>query len=41
VTVAIEPDELIPGRREGRAQVVVANLGDADIERLKAGAGGS
>jgi hypothetical protein len=34
VTVTIEPDELIPGRREGRARVVVAGLNNADIDRL-------
>jgi hypothetical protein len=34
VTITIEPDELIPGRREARARVVAAGLTDADIDRL-------
>jgi hypothetical protein len=34
VTVTIEPDERIPGRREARARVVAAGLTDADIDRL-------
>ena len=35
VTVTIEPvQELIPGRRESRARVVVAGLSDDDIDRL-------
>jgi hypothetical protein len=34
VTITIEADELIPGRREARAQVVAAGLTDADIDRL-------
>jgi hypothetical protein len=34
VTITIEPDELIPGRREARARVVAAGLSDADIDRL-------
>ena len=34
VTVTIEPDELIPGRREARARVIAAGLNDADIDRL-------
>ena len=34
VTVTIEPDELIPGRREARARVVAAGLSDDDIDRL-------
>ena len=34
VTVTIEPDELIPGRREARARVIAAGLTDADIDRL-------
>ncbi len=33
VTVTIEP-ELIPGRRESRARVIVAGLTDDDIDRL-------
>ena len=31
VTVTIEPDELIPGRREARARVIAAGLTDDDI----------
>jgi hypothetical protein len=34
ITVTIEPDELIPGRRAGRARVVAAGLSDKDIDRL-------
>jgi hypothetical protein len=34
ITITIEPDELIPGRREARARVVAAGLRDDDIERL-------
>jgi hypothetical protein len=34
VTITIEPDELIPGRREARARVVAAGLTDDDIDRL-------
>ena len=34
VTITIEPDELIPGRREARARVVSAGLTDDDIDRL-------
>lgn len=34
VTVTIEPDELIPGRREARARVIAAGLTDDDIDRL-------
>ena len=34
VTITIEADELIPGRREARARVVAAGLTDADIDRL-------
>jgi hypothetical protein len=34
VTVTIEPDELIPGRRASRARVVSAGLSDGDIDRL-------
>jgi hypothetical protein len=34
VTVTIEPDELIPGRREARARVTAAGLSDDDIDRL-------
>jgi hypothetical protein len=34
VTVTIEPDELIPGRRASRARVIAAGLTDDDIDRL-------
>jgi hypothetical protein len=34
VTITIEPDELIPGRREARARVIAAGLTDGDIDRL-------
>jgi hypothetical protein len=35
VTLTITPEpELIPGRRESRAQVAAAGLTDADIDRL-------
>lgn len=34
VTITIEPDELIPGRREARARVFAAGLDDADVDRL-------
>lgn len=34
VTVTIDPDELIPGRREARARVIAAGLSDDDIDRL-------
>jgi hypothetical protein len=34
VTITIEADELIPGRREARARVVAAGLTDEDIDRL-------
>jgi hypothetical protein len=34
VTIMIEPDELIPGRRASRARVIAAGLGDDDIDRL-------
>lgn len=34
ITITIEPDELIPGRRAARARVVAAGLGDDDIDRL-------
>ena len=33
-TITIEPDELIPGRREARARVVAAGLTDTDLDRL-------
>ena len=34
VVVTIEPDELIPGRREARLRVIAAGLTDDDIDRL-------
>ena len=34
VTITIEPDELIPGRRASRARIVAAGLTDDDIDRL-------
>lgn len=34
VTVTIQPDELIPGRREARLRVIAAGLTDEDIDRL-------
>ena len=34
VTITIEPDELIPGRRATRARVIAAGLTDEDIGRL-------
>lgn len=34
VVVTIEPNELIPGRRETRLRVVAAGLTDDDIDRL-------
>jgi hypothetical protein len=34
VTITIEPDELIPGRRACRARVIAAGLTDDDIDRL-------
>ena len=34
VTITIEPDELIPGRRASRARVIAAGLTDEDIDRL-------
>jgi hypothetical protein len=34
VTITIQPDELIPGRREARLRVVAAGLTDDDIDRL-------
>jgi hypothetical protein len=34
VTITIEPDELIPGRRASRARVVAAGLTDDDIDRM-------
>jgi hypothetical protein len=34
LTITIEPDELIPGRREAPARVLAAGLTCADIDRL-------
>ena len=34
VTITIEPDELVPGRREARARVIAAGLTDDDIDRM-------
>ena len=34
VTITIEPDELIPGRRACRARMIAAGLTDEDIDRL-------
>jgi hypothetical protein len=34
VTIMIEPDKLIPGRRASRARVIAAGLSDDDIDRL-------
>lgn len=34
ITITIEPDELIPGRREARAGIIAAGLSDEDIDRL-------
>ena len=34
ITITIEPDELIPGRRASRARVIAADLTDDDIDRL-------
>jgi ribosomal protein L12E/L44/L45/RPP1/RPP2 len=34
VTITIELDEAIPGRREARARVMVTSLTDEDIDRL-------
>ncbi|HKS89176.1 MAG TPA: hypothetical protein VJR70_07030 [Stellaceae bacterium] len=34
VTVTIQADEMIPGRREARARVIAAGLTDDDIDRL-------
>jgi hypothetical protein len=34
VTITIQPDELIPGRREARIRVIAAGLSDDDIDRL-------
>jgi hypothetical protein len=34
VTIMIEPDELVPGRRASRARVIAAGLTDDDIDRM-------
>jgi len=34
ITITIEADELIPGRRASRARVIAAGLSDDDIDRL-------
>jgi hypothetical protein len=34
ITITIEHDEMIPGRRASRARVVAAGLTDDDIDRL-------
>jgi hypothetical protein len=34
VTITIEHNELIPGRREARARVISAGLTDDDIDRM-------
>jgi hypothetical protein len=34
ITITIEPDELIPGRRASRPRVIAAGLTDDDIDRL-------
>ena len=34
ITITIEPDELIPGRRASRARVIAADLTDDDIDQL-------
>jgi hypothetical protein len=34
VTVTIEPNDRIPGRREARLRVIAAGLSDEDIDRL-------
>jgi len=34
VTIMIEPDKLIPGRRASRARVIAAGLTDDDIDRM-------
>jgi hypothetical protein len=34
ITITIEANEVIPGRREARARVVAAALTDEDIDRL-------
>ena len=34
VTITIEPDELIPGRRASRARIIASGLTDDDIDRM-------
>jgi len=34
VTITIEPEELVPGRRASRARVIAAGLSDDDIDRM-------
>ncbi len=34
VTITIEPNELIPGRRMSRARIIAAGLSDDNIDRL-------
>jgi hypothetical protein len=34
ITITIEPDELIPGRRASRARIIAAGLSDDHIDRL-------
>ena len=34
ITITIEPDELISGRRASRARVIAAGLTDDDIDRV-------
>lgn len=34
VTITIDPDESIPGRRAARARVIATGLSDEDIDRL-------
>ena len=34
ITIEIDPDEMIPGRRACRARVIAAGLTDDDIDRL-------
>ena len=34
VSVAIEPNQLIPGRRAARARVIAAGLTDDDLDRM-------
>ena len=34
VMITIQPDELIPGRREARLRVIAAGLSDEDLDQL-------